>query len=54
MEGETEMIPRLLIALVFLLTVSGCGVKNDLVKPDNQPMQKGEKDPSKPPTPIGR
>lgn len=45
---------RLALALAFLLSASGCGVKSDLLKPDGHPAQKGEKDPSKPPSPLGR
>jgi predicted small lipoprotein YifL len=45
---------RLALAFAFLLSASGCGVKNDLLKPDGQPTQKSDKDPSKPPSPIGR
>ena len=42
-----------LVALAFL--VAGCGVKNDLVKPDTgKPTHRTESDPSKPPYPIGR
>jgi predicted small lipoprotein YifL len=42
------------VALAFL--VAGCGVKNDLVKPDTgKPApHRTESDPSKPPYPIGR
>ena len=47
------MTLRLLIAFAFLLSVTGCGVKGDLEKP-TQPIQKGEKDSSRPPSPIGR
>jgi len=43
----------LIIALLSLL-VTACGVKNDLVKPNGQPAQKDESDPSKPPYPLGR
>lgn len=42
----------MLLAVAFLL--GGCGVKNDLVKPDGQPTAKDQHDPSKPPYPIGR
>ena len=45
---------RLALAFAFLLSASGCGVKNDLEKPNGHPTQKGDKDPSKPPSPIGR
>jgi len=36
------------------LLVAGCGVKNDLVKPNGQSTPKDTPDPSKPPYPIGR
>ena len=45
---------RLALAFAILVSVSGCGVKSDLVKPNGQPTQKTDKDPSKPPSPIGR
>ena len=47
------MTLRLFLAFAVLLALGGCGVKGDLEKP-NQPTQKGEKDNSKPPSPIGR
>ena len=43
----------LIVALLSLL-VTGCGVKNDLVKPNGQSTSRDESDPSKPPYPIGR
>ena len=48
------MILRLALAFAILLGASGCGVKSDLVMPDGKVTPKGEKDPSKPPSPIGR
>jgi predicted small lipoprotein YifL len=42
---------RLILAFALALSVSGCGVKNDLILPDGKPTPKGEKDPSKPPAP---
>ncbi len=45
---------RFVLALAVLLTATACGVKSDLTRPDHQQPQKGEKDPSKPPSPIGR
>ena len=48
------MILRLLVAFAILVSVAGCGVKSDLEKPNAPPTQKGEKDPSKPPSPVGR
>jgi len=48
------MTLRLLFALAMALAVAGCGVKSDLERPDHKPIQKNEKDPSRPPSPIGR
>ncbi|MDE2183413.1 MAG: hypothetical protein KGJ78_10375 [Alphaproteobacteria bacterium] len=45
---------RIVLALALLLIAAGCGVKSDLLKPDGQPTQKSEKDPSRPPSPMGR
>jgi hypothetical protein len=45
--------PMLLFAALTLL-VTGCGVKNDLVKPNGQATPKDASDPSKPPYPLGR
>ncbi len=45
---------RLLLAFAIALSLTACGVKGDLEKPNSQPTQKGEKDPSKPPSTIGR
>lgn len=49
------MTLRLLAAIAALsLTLACCGVKNDLVMPDGKPTAKNQKDPSKPPLPIGQ
>lgn len=45
---------RLLLAFAIAFSLAGCGVKGDLEKPNGQPTQKGEKDYSKPPSPVGR
>ena len=45
---------RVLLAFAILVSVAGCGVKSDLIKPNGQTSQKGEKDPSKPDSTIGR
>jgi predicted small lipoprotein YifL len=42
------------VALCFTGTLAGCGVKDDLEKPNAKPMKKGEQDPSKPPSPLGQ
>jgi predicted small lipoprotein YifL len=47
------MTLRLLMAFAMALSLAACGVKGDLEKPNNQ-TTKSEKDPSKPPSPIGR
>jgi hypothetical protein len=39
----------LLIAAALGLLLTGCGVKNDLVKPNGQSTPRGQADPSKPP-----
>jgi hypothetical protein len=44
---------RVLIAFAAALALAGCGVKSDLEKPTAQP-QKSEKDPSKPPSQLGK
>ena len=49
-----RIVLRLALAFVVLVSVSSCGVKSDLVKPNGQPTQKNEKDASKPSTPISR
>jgi predicted small lipoprotein YifL len=48
------MTLRLFLALALLFSAAGCGVKSDLEKPDHQPTQKNEKNPSKPPSPMGQ
>jgi hypothetical protein len=48
------MIPRLLLAFALLLSAAGCGVKSDLEKPNGEPTQKSERNPSQPPSPVGR
>ncbi|HWA69870.1 MAG TPA: lipoprotein [Rhizomicrobium sp.] len=45
---------RLVLLAALSLLVTGCGVKNDLVKPNGHPDKRQEPDPSKPPYPIGR
>lgn len=45
---------KLLLFAVLALVVAACGVKNDLVKPNGQTTSKDERDPSKPPYPLGR
>ena len=48
------MMLRLVIVVSFALALSGCGVKSDLLMPNGKETPKGQKDPSRPPQPIGR
>jgi predicted small lipoprotein YifL len=45
---------QIIIFAALALLVTGCGVKNDLVKPNGQATPKDQSDPSKPPYPLGR
>ena len=45
---------RALLAALAALVLAGCGVKNDLIKPNGQSTPRDEHDPSKPPYPLGR
>jgi len=44
----------LAVAVALSFTLAACGVKDDLEKPNAQPMKKNEQDPSKPPSSLGR
>jgi hypothetical protein len=44
---------KLLLFVMLAFAVTACGVKNDLVKPNGQPTSKDDRDPSKPPYPLG-
>jgi predicted small lipoprotein YifL len=48
------MILRLLIVLGLVFAVPACGIKSDLLMPNGKPTPKNQKDPSRPPQPIGR
>jgi predicted small lipoprotein YifL len=48
------MIARIAAILALSLVLASCGVKNELVLPDGKPTAKNQKDPSKPPLPIGQ
>ena len=45
---------RILLVVLFGLTLAACGVKSDLAKPDGSLTPKTQNDPSKPPYPLGR
>ena len=48
------MMLRLVVVLSLALALSGCGIKSDLLMPNGKETPKGQKDPSRPPQPIGR
>ncbi len=48
------MIFRLLLIIGLAVSVTACGTKNDLLTPAGKETPKGQKDPSRPPQPIGR
>ncbi|GAA0550398.1 putative small lipoprotein YifL [Rhizomicrobium palustre] len=47
---------RLVLAAIFALSITaplaGCGVKDELEKPNAQPTKKGERNPSQPSSPL--
>lgn len=45
---------RFLLAFLLAFSLSACGVKSDLVRPDGKPTPKDQRDPSRPPNPIGQ
>ena len=45
---------KIIVLVALSLLVAGCGVKNDLVKPNGQSTPKDDPNPSKPPYPLGR
>jgi predicted small lipoprotein YifL len=48
------LILRLMLAFALALAVPACGIKSDLLMPDGKATAKNQKDPSRPPQPIGR
>lgn len=47
-------ILRLMLVLPLTLAVPACGIKSDLLMPNGKPTPKSQKDPSRPPQPVGR
>ncbi len=45
---------KLVLLTMLSLALAACGVKNDLIKPDGQAGSKDQRDPSRPPYPLGR
>ena len=45
---------KLILFSLLALAVAACGVKNDLIKPNGQSTPRDQRDPSKPPYPLGR
>jgi hypothetical protein len=48
------MILRIFLVIGLAFAVASCGTKSDLVMPNGKDTPKGQKDPSRPPQPIGR
>jgi hypothetical protein len=45
---------KAILVLLLASMVASCGVKSDLLKPNNQPTPANQNDPSRPPEPLGR
>ena len=45
---------KLIILAALAVALTGCGVKNDLVKPNGQSTTRDDNNPSQPPSPLGR
>jgi predicted small lipoprotein YifL len=45
---------RVLFLTLLAALLAGCGVKNDLIKPNGEQTPKNTTDPSRPPFPLGR
>jgi predicted small lipoprotein YifL len=45
---------KIALALTLAFSLSACGVKSDLLRPDGKPTPKTQHDPSRPPQPIGQ
>jgi len=48
------MILRILLVIGLAIAVPACGVKSNLITPAGKTTPKGQKDPSRPPQPIGQ
>ncbi|MBS0274043.1 MAG: hypothetical protein JSR55_06495 [Proteobacteria bacterium] len=48
------MILRILLIIGLAIAVPACGVKSNLLLPNGKENPKGQKDPSRPPQPIGQ
>jgi predicted small lipoprotein YifL len=49
-----SIVLRLALAFGLVVSVPACGIKSDLLMPSGKPTPKNQKDPSRPPQPIGR
>jgi len=45
---------RFLLTALIAISLTACGVKSDLVRPDGKTTTKDQHDPSRPPNPIGQ
>ena len=44
---------KLIILTALAAVLTGCGVKNELIKPNGQSTPRDQKNPSQPPCPLG-
>ena len=49
-----SLVLRLALAFALVALVPACGIKSDLLMPNGKTTPKNQKDPSRPPQPIGR
>jgi hypothetical protein len=52
--GGPGMLLRALLVVLLGLAVSSCGIKSDLLMPNGKGTPKTQRDPSRPPQPIGK
>jgi predicted small lipoprotein YifL len=48
------MILRILLIIGLAIAIPACGNKSNLILPNGKENPKGQKDPSRPPQPIGQ
>jgi hypothetical protein len=48
------MILRILLVIGLAIAVPACGTKSNLLLPNGKDNPKGQRDPSRPPQPIGK
>jgi len=49
-----SIVLRFVLSFAVAVSLSACGIKSDLLMPNGKATPKNQKDPSRPPQPIGR